>query len=97
MNNEELRIVYAKRHMVGDRGEWFSVWAHYTPDDAEKMYGAIACTLSDGCPDEEEFDLGHAPVNSTPIEDDIFDVAYGDTGFGEVRVSFDGHGTEYHF
>lgn len=102
--SDTLRIVYARRQLAEGLGEWFSVHTHYTPEKPREMYQQIAYRLSDGTPDEEVFDLAHAPVGQTPDvredaeegEDDWFDVAHADTGFGEVRVEFESHNTIYH-
>ena len=92
-----IRFVYAKRQLVDDRGEWFRLPVAYTPDSPDKMYRSIAYQLADGSPDEDAYDLGHALYEETPSlvedadvgEDDWFDVAHADSGFGEVRVEFE--------
>lgn len=103
--SEDMRVVYAKRQLYQREGVWFPLHIAYTPDEPESMYEGIAYSLSDGCPDGEAFDLAHAPMDSTPNviegaeegEDDWFDTAHADSGFGEVRVEFEGYNTMYTF
>jgi len=93
----EVNIVYARRHRVSRNGPWFRLHVAHG-DDVKDMHRRIAFELADGMPDEECFDLGVGTLDAPPPEDqEPFDVVYADSGFGEVRVSFEEHGVEYTF
>ena len=99
MSNEQMKVVWAARCVVGRPPAWRKLYVAYTPD-AEDFYQRIARDLCDGvCNGEEEyFDLAVGTMENEPSKDaEPFDYAQVEGGFGQVRINFEEHGCEYVF